>query len=75
MKKILIILSTLILSLACFAFILSAYIYNYGTNFNEKIPLNIEVTHKELKTIKAVGKGLYESDGKYIQLKGVNFGN
>lgn len=75
MKKILIIVSSLLLSIICFIFIFTIYIYNYGTNFNEIIPLNVEVVHNELKTIKSMGKGLYESDGKYIQLKGINFGN
>ena len=51
------------------------YIYNYGEDFNEKTPDFVEVYHKDMKTIKAVGKGLYESNGKYIQLKGINFGN
>lgn len=73
-KTLLIVLCSIIfvLSLGIFGTI---YIYNYGENFNEKIPEFVEVNHYDMKTIKAVGKGLYESDGKYIQLKGINFGN
>ena len=42
---------------------------------NNKIPDFVEVNHYQLRTIKAVGKGLYESNGNFIQLKGINFGN
>lgn len=74
MKKLLIIIIIFIATLGCLS-LFTIHIYNYGTSFNEKIPPTVKLNHKELKTIKAVGRGLYESDGSYIQLKGINFGN
>ena len=74
-KKTLFITLTVVLLFFTICFLGVIHIYNYGENFNEKIPDFVEVSHKDMKTIKAVGKGLYESDGKYIQLKGINFGN
>ena len=75
MKKILLIILISALSIITLFTLTTVYIYNYGKKFNEKIPEFVQIEHKKLKTIKAVGKGLYESDGKYIQLKGINFGN
>lgn len=75
MKKVLITTCITLLSIICFTFIFVVYIYTYGTNFEKNIPMSVDITHNELKTIKAVGKGLYESNGNYIQLKGINFGN
>lgn len=74
-KKTLFITLSVVLVFFTICFLGVIHIYNYGEDFNEKIPDFVEVSHKDMKTIKAVGKGLYESDGKYIQLKGINFGN
>lgn len=55
------------------SFILHAY--NYADDFKDEIPLNVELNHIKTPTIKAVGKALYDCEGNYIQLKGINFGN
>lgn len=54
-------------------FILHAY--NYGDDFIEETPLKVELNHIKTPTVKAYGKALYDSNGNYLQLKGINFGN
>lgn len=66
MKKVLITTCITLLSIICFTFIFVVYIYTYGTNFEKNISMSVDITHNELKTIKAVGKRLYESNGNYI---------
>lgn len=52
-----------------------SYVNNYGTDYENKIPTRQDVTHHEMETIKAIGRGLYDKDGARYEIKGVNFGN
>ncbi len=75
MKKILIIF-IIVISFGIFFSISKKYIYSYGKDFNNDVLKEYkDIKHHDLKTIKAYKKGLYESNGKYIQLKGINYGN
>lgn len=51
-----------ILSLCLLIFLTVIHLNNYGENFNKVIPLKVDLKHKDMKTIKAVDKALYESD-------------
>lgn len=68
-------ISIVILSFCLIVTLTVLHLNRYGENFNEVVPLKVTLKHEKLKTIKAYGRALYESDGNYIQLKGINFGN
>lgn len=74
-KRVIIVVSSIILSIFLITGVLALSAFNYGRNTASKLPKHQNVTHYEMETIKAIGKGLYDKNGNYIQLKGVNFGN
>ena len=48
----------------------------YGKNYTQDIPETVELNdNDEIKTMKAVGRGIYDVDGTRFDIKGVNFGN
>lgn len=47
----------------------------YAKNYKFDAPEQIEIEANEFGTITAVGRGLYDSDGKRFDIKGVNYGN
>ena len=55
------------------------YVNELSANFEDTIGdvslKNQEVTHKKIETYKAIGRGIYDIEGNYFQIKGVNFGN
>ena len=75
MKKALITLVVLILALVLFAggFVLWGNIF--ANNYSYDAPEQIEIEANELGTVTAVGRGLYDKNGKRYDIKGVNFGN
>lgn len=75
MIKKLTLISIVILSFCLIVALTVLHLNRYGENFNKVIPLKVTLKHEKMKTIKAVERALYESDGTYIQLKGINFGN
>lgn len=54
--------------------VLAVLVNNHGDDYEDEIPKTATVTHHELETVKAVGRGLYNKDGKLYTIKGVNFG-
>ena len=74
-KKILIttfsIVGTLLISLG----VVGVVAHGYGKKDFNNLPRHQEVTHKKIETYKAIGKGRYDLEGNYFQIKGVNFGN
>ena len=74
-KKILIttfsIVGTLLISLG----VVGVVAHGYGKKDFNNLPRHQEVTHKKIETYKAIGKGIYDLEGNYFQIKGVNFGN
>ena len=52
------------------------YGYVYGKNYTQDIPNKAELNDiDDIKTMKAVGRGIYDVDGNRFDIKGVNFGN
>ena len=50
--------------------------YLYGKNYDPKIASKVDITHtSNIKTMKAVGRGIYDEEGNRFDIKGVNFGN
>ena len=48
----------------------------YGKNYTQDIPDKVELNDNDsIKTIKSVGRGLYDEEGNRFDIKGVNFGN
>ena len=48
----------------------------YGKNYDPKIPSKVEIKHDtNIRTMKAVGRGIYDEEGNRFDIKGVNFGN
>ena len=74
-RKVVFITLTSIMSILLLVVILGISMYAYGMSYTDDTPDKVEVEHYEMKTIKAVGKSLYDANGNKIQLKGVNFGN
>ena len=74
-KKILIGVGTFFLVLITVFLIIVVRACNYGENYDKKAPLTADVKHKDMVTIKSIGRGLYDKDGNLFQMKGVNYGN
>lgn len=50
--------------------------YLYGENYTQDIADHVELNdNDDIKTMKAVGRGIYDIDGSRFDIKGVNFGN
>lgn len=50
--------------------------YLYGKNYDPKIAPKVELNYNDsIKTMKAVGRGIYDEEGNRFDIKGVNFGN
>lgn len=50
--------------------------YLYGKDYDPKIPSKVELNDNDsIKTMKAVGRGIYDENGNRFDIKGVNFGN
>lgn len=48
----------------------------YGKNYRQNIAKQVELNdNDQIKTMKAVGRGIYDTDGSLFEIKGVNFGN
>ena len=71
-----IIISSVVVLLLGAAGIFYASGLNYGQNYNPDTPDHIEIDqNKEVKTIFAKGRSLYDKNGDKFIMKGVNFGN
>ena len=76
MKKVLIaIVSILLVLVLLVAVVAGSGIMYIKAQRNVNIPDTAEVEKNPLGTITAVGKGLYDQDGKRFEIKGINFGN
>ena len=75
MKKVLITVVAVILVIVLLAGGLLTYGDAYAKNYKNPAPAEVEVEKNELGTITAVGRGLYDQNGKRFDIKGVNFGN
>ena len=50
--------------------------YLYGKDYRPNIASKVDIEHtSEIKTMKAVGRGIYDENGNRFDIKGVNFGN
>ena len=47
----------------------------YASNYTYEAPEVIEIEPNEYNTVTAVGKGLYDENGKRFDIKGINYGN
>ena len=75
MKKILIGILCFILAILVAAGSLLVYGDLYAKNYKNPAPEYVELEANEFNTITAVGRGLYDSNGKRFDIKGTNFGN
>lgn len=75
MKKVLITIVVIILALVLFAGGFLLWGDAYARNYKHDIPDQVDIEPNSLNTITAVGRGLYTSDGKRFEIRGVNYGN
>ena len=76
MKKVLITIVAILLVIAIGVGVLAIVANNYISNqSSDDIPDSVEIEANELKTITAVGRGLYDENGDRFEIKGINFGN
>lgn len=75
MKKVIVIVAAVLAAVL----LLSAGLLLIGNmrmdNYNYTAPEKITLEPNEYGTVTAVGKGLYDADGKRFDIKGINFGN
>lgn len=75
MKKVLIAILCFVLAVLLLAGGLLVYGDAYAKNYKNPAPEQVELEANEFNTITAVGRGLYDSNGKRFDIKGTNFGN
>ena len=85
MKKVLITLGIIVASILAVALILFGALmligHSYSTNYDKHdAPVEVDVSVLNEDAVKfgsvsAVGRGLYDADGKRFDIKGINFGN
>ena len=76
MKKVLIgigiSLLCVVLLVGALALVANAYV---AAKSSDDIPESVELSANEFGTVTAVGRGLYDENGKRFEIKGINFGN